>query len=52
MVTNVQMIDRTYGHLAQDAEDQERDLLEAYDTANRNGTGHAVGTEMDGASGS
>jgi len=25
------MIDRTYGHLAPDAEDQDRDLLDAYD---------------------
>ena len=38
------MIDATYGHLAQDAEDQERDLLDAYDAAN-NGCGHAVGTK-------
>ncbi len=35
------MIDRTYGHLAQDAEDQDRSLLDAYDTAARNGSGHA-----------
>jgi hypothetical protein len=30
MGTSVQMIDRTYGHLAQDAEDQDRELLDAY----------------------
>ena len=41
MGTSVQMIDATYGHLARDAEDQDRELLDAYDTAN----GHAVGTE-------
>jgi hypothetical protein len=31
MGTSVEMIDRTYGHLALDAEDYERDLLDAYD---------------------
>jgi hypothetical protein len=41
MGTSVQMIDATYGHLARDAEDQDRDLLDAYDAAN----GHVVGTE-------
>jgi hypothetical protein len=29
MSTSVQMIDATYGHLAQDAEDKSRDLLDA-----------------------
>jgi integrase len=43
MGTSVQMIDRTYGHLAQDAEDQDRDLLDAYDAASI-GRGHDVGT--------
>jgi hypothetical protein len=33
MGTSVQMIDSTYGHLAQDAEDQDRGLLDAYDDA-------------------
>jgi len=47
MGTSLQMIDRTYGHLAQDAEDQDRDLLDAYDDAARNGGGHVVGTEID-----
>ena len=42
MGTSVQMIDATYGHLAQDAEEQDRGLLDAYD--GRNGGGHAVGT--------
>ncbi len=32
MGTSVEMIDRTYGHLAPDAEDYERGLLDAYDT--------------------
>jgi integrase len=45
MGTSVQMIDRTYGHLAQDAEDQDCDLLDAYDAAAGNGAGHAVGTK-------
>jgi hypothetical protein len=31
MGTSVEMIDRTYGHLAPDAEDYERTLLDAYD---------------------
>lgn len=31
MGTSVKMIDRTYGHLAADAEDYERDLLDAFD---------------------
>jgi integrase len=45
MGTSVQMIDDTYGHLAQDAEEQDRELLDAYDAAN-NGRGHAVGTNL------
>jgi len=32
MGTSVEMIDRTYGHLALDAEDYERGLLDAYDS--------------------
>lgn len=44
MGTSVQMIDRTYGHLAHDAEDQDRDLLDAYD-AGVVASGHVVGTE-------
>src|SRR5262249_54907216 len=43
MGTSVQMIDATYGHLARDAEDQDRGLLDAYDEA-ENGRGHVVGT--------
>ena len=31
MGTSVELIDRTYGHLASDAEDYERALLDAYD---------------------
>jgi hypothetical protein len=37
------MIGATYGHLAQDAEDQDRDLLDAFDGHN-GASGHAVGT--------
>lgn len=44
MGTSVQMIDATYGHLAHDAEDQDRGLLDAYDGASKNGSGHVVGT--------
>ena len=35
MGTSVKMIDRTYGHLAPDAEEQERLLLDAYDSRER-----------------
>ena len=31
MRTSVEMIDQTYGHLAADAEDYERGLLDAFD---------------------
>jgi hypothetical protein len=34
MGTSVQMIDETYGHLAQDSEGQDRDLLDADDAVN------------------
>jgi len=47
MGTSVQMIDSTYGHLAQDAEDQDRGLLDTYDTANDPSCGHVVGTTSD-----
>ncbi|MGH2941933.1 MAG: site-specific integrase [Solirubrobacteraceae bacterium] len=43
MGTSVKMIDATYGHLAQDAEDQDRGLLDAYDAVN-GACGHVVGT--------
>ena len=39
MGTSVQMIDQTYGHLARDAEDQDRGLLDRYDGA-ENARGH------------
>jgi hypothetical protein len=35
METSVEMIDRTYGHLAPDAEDYERGLLDAFDKTTR-----------------
>jgi integrase len=41
MGTSVQVIDATYGHLARDADDHDRELLDAYD----GGSGHAVGTD-------
>jgi integrase len=43
MGTSVKMIDATYGHLAQDAEDQDRGLMDAYDAAS-SASGHAMGT--------
>jgi integrase len=46
MGTSVQMIDSTYGHLAQDAEDQDRGLLDAYDAASDT-CGHVGGTETE-----
>jgi hypothetical protein len=33
MGTSVEMIDRTYGHLAPDAEDYERRLLDTFDAS-------------------
>jgi integrase len=36
MGTSVQMIDQTYGHLARDADDYDRGLLDAYDRRRRN----------------
>lgn len=47
MGTSVQMIDATYGHLAHDAEDRDRELLEAFDDGPLCSDGHAVGTETD-----
>jgi hypothetical protein len=38
MGTSVQMIDDTYGHLARDADDQDRELLNPFDEGN----GHDV----------
>src|SRR5262245_52923859 len=43
MGTSVQVIDQTYGHLAQDADEHDRDLLDAYDA--KVARGHVVGTE-------
>ena len=43
MGTSVEMIDRIYGHLAPDAEDYERALLDAYD-AKTEAFGHRLGT--------
>jgi hypothetical protein len=44
MGTSVVMIDRTYGHLAADAEDYERALLDAYD-AKTETFGRGLGAE-------
>jgi hypothetical protein len=41
MGTSVQVIDATYGHLARDDDEHDRELLDAYDAA----SGHVVGTE-------
>jgi integrase len=45
MGTSVLMIDRTYGHLARDAEEHDRGLLEAFDATDR-ARGHVVGTKI------
>ncbi len=45
MGTSVEMIDRTYGHLASDAEDYERQRLDAHDE--RMGTLRARGAAVD-----
>jgi integrase len=45
MGTSVQMIDQTYGHLAHDADDHDREAFEAFDNGPRNGNGHVVGTD-------
>lgn len=39
MGTSVEMIDRTYGHLAANADEYERDLLDACDSAARDSNG-------------
>lgn len=44
MGTSVQVIDMTYGHLARDADDQDPELLEAFDAASET-NGHVVGTK-------
>jgi hypothetical protein len=41
MSTACRGIDATHGHLARDADDHDRELLDAYD----DGCGHAVGTD-------
>ena len=46
MGTSLDMIDRTYGHLAPDAEAVELALLKAYDTEKET-FGHGVGTAKD-----
>ncbi len=43
MGTSVQMIDQTYGHLARDADEYDRGLLDAYDEAEAR-IGHVAGT--------
>jgi integrase len=44
MGTSVEMIDRTYGHLAADAEEYERNLLDAFDARDLEGYGHRLDT--------
>jgi hypothetical protein len=46
MATSVQMIDATCGHLASDADEYDRGLLDAYDVAEEGVRGHVVGTNL------
>ena len=43
MGTSVQMLDATYGHLARDADDHDRILVDTYDALEAS-IGHTVGT--------
>ena len=43
MGTSLQMIDQTYGHLARDADEHDRGLLDAYDETEAS-IGHVAGT--------
>ncbi|MCL2419622.1 MAG: site-specific integrase [Conexibacteraceae bacterium] len=44
MGTSVKMIDRTYGHLAHDADDHDREAMEEFDRAALGSNGHVAGT--------
>ena len=44
MGTSVKMIDKTYGHLAANADEYERELLDGYDDAQENGNGRFPGS--------
>jgi integrase len=47
MGTSLQMIDRTYGHLASGADDYERELLDAFDNGRSGRNGRCVGAEIE-----
>jgi integrase len=47
MGTSLQMIDRTYGHLAAGADDYERELLDAFDESGRSTNGRYLGAEIE-----
>ena len=47
MDTSVDMIDRTYGHLARGADDYERELLDAFDAGRCGGNGRYLGAENE-----
>lgn len=48
MGTSLQMIDRTYGHLAAGADNYERELLDAFDSGRANRNGRCEGAEIKG----
>jgi integrase len=47
MGTSLQMIDRTYGHLAAGADEYERELLDAFDERGRSTNGRYLGAEIE-----
>jgi integrase len=47
MGTSLQMIDRTYGHLAAGADDYERELLDAFDSGRCGRYGRCVGADIE-----
>jgi hypothetical protein len=48
MGTSLQMIDRTYGHLAPGADEYERELLDRFDGRSA-ANGRCVGAEFEGS---
>jgi hypothetical protein len=47
MGTSLQMIDRTYGHLAAGADEWERELLDGFDERGRSTNGRHLGAENE-----
>jgi integrase len=47
MGTSLQMIDRTYGHLAAGADEWERELLDGFDERGRGTNGRYLGADIE-----